>query len=278
MECKLENITVYYEVFGEGRPIIMLHGWSLSHRHMISDMEPLFTHRTGWQRIYLDLPGHGKTPGKDWITNQDKMLEVVLEFIDHVIPGRNFSVAGVSAGAYLARGVVYRKLAWIEGVLLAVPLIVAEDTKRILPPQVTLVEDPQLFTELAPEEVEMLQMCVVQNQKTLDALRASSISASQEGDEQFQAKIRNNPANYSFSFDVDNIPGPCPAPTLVIAGRQDAVVGYRDAWKILDNYPRGSFIILDRAGHFLGIEQENLFHALANEWLDRVEEYSRAVK
>jgi pimeloyl-ACP methyl ester carboxylesterase len=278
MECKLENITVYYEVLGEGRPIIMLHGWSLSHRHMISDMEPFFTHRTGWQRIYLDLPGHGKTPGKDWITNQDKMLEVVLEFIDHVIPGRNFSVAGVSAGAYLARGVVYRKLAWIEGVLLTVPLIVAEDAKRILPPQVILVEDPQLFAGLAPEETEMLQMCVVQNQKILDALRASPISASQEGDEQFQAKIRNNPANYAFSFDVDNIPGPCPAPTLVITGRQDAVVGYRDAWKILDNYPRGSFIILDRAGHFLGVEQENLFRTLANEWLDRVEEYSGAVK
>jgi len=278
MECKLDNITVYYEVFGEGRPIIMLHGWSGSRRHMISDLEPVFAQHTGWQRIYLDMPGHGKTPGKDWINNQDQMLEVVLDFIDHVIPGRNFSVAGVSAGAYLARGVVYKKLAMIEGVLLVVPLIVAEDAKRTLPPHVTLVKDQQLLAGLAQDEAEMFQMCVVQNQRILDGLKAGFDPQSKEGDEQFQEKIRNNPANYAFSFDVDTIPGPCPAPTLVIAGKQDAVVGYRDAWKILDNYPRGSFALLDRAGHFLGLEQEDLFRALTDEWLDRVEEYTGTTK
>jgi len=65
MDCELKDITVHYELLGEGRPIIMLHGWSVDHRHMVSDMEPLFRQRDGWKRIYLDLPGHGRTPGKD---------------------------------------------------------------------------------------------------------------------------------------------------------------------------------------------------------------------
>jgi hypothetical protein len=30
--------------------------------------------------------------------------------------------------------------------------------------------------------------------------------------------------------------------------------------------------VLDRAGHFVGIEQDRLFQALVSEWLDRVEE------
>jgi len=30
--------------------------------------------------------------------------------------------------------------------------------------------------------------------------------------------------------------------------------------------------VLDRAGHNLQIEQEDLFNALVNEWLDRVED------
>jgi pimeloyl-ACP methyl ester carboxylesterase len=278
VECKLENITVYYEVFGEGRPIILLHGWSGSCRHMISDMEPLFNRRAGWQRIYVDMPGHGKTPGEEWITNQDHMLEVVLDFIDHMIPGQNFSVAGVSAGAYQARGIIYHKLPKIDGVLLVVPLIVADDAKRTLPPHVVLVEDPQLKAGLTQDEAEMLQMSVVHNQHILNALKAGSDPQTQEGDEQFQANIRNSPANYGYSFDVDNLPGPCPAPALIIAGRQDAVVGYVDAWKILANYPRGSFAILDRAGHCLELEQQDLFRVLAGEWLDRVEEYTGAGK
>ena len=41
---------------------------------------------------------------------------------------------------------------------------------------------------------------------------------------------------------------------------------------VLGNYPRGTFAVLDRAGHNLQIEQETGFNALVNEWLDRVEE------
>jgi pimeloyl-ACP methyl ester carboxylesterase len=77
---------------------------------------------------------------------------------------------------------------------------------------------------------------------------------------------------------VDALPKPCPAPTLVVTGRQDSVAGYRDAWEILENYPRGTFVVLDRSGHFLGVEQEDLFHALAGEWLDRVEEYAGVLR
>jgi len=274
MDCELKDITVHYELLGEGRPIIMLHGWSVDHRHMVSDMEPLFRQRDGWKRIYLDLPGHGRTPGKDWITNQDKILDVVLDFIDSVIPGQRFVVAGTSAGAYLARGVFHHRSASIDGLLLTVPLIVADDAKRHVPSRVTLVADPALEAESEPAEAELFQLPVVQSRKVFDYIRANWLPAIETGDQTFQARIREHPENYAFSFDVDALPKPCPAPTLIVTGRQDNVAGYRDAWEILDNYPRGTFVVLDRAGHPLNIEQEDLFHALVGEWLDRVEEFA----
>ena len=272
MDCELKDTTVHYEALGEGRPIVMLHGWSVDHRHMVSDMEPLFRQRDGWKRIYLDLPGHGTTPGKDWITNQDRMLDVVLDFIDSLIPGQRFVVAGASAGAYLARGVVHHRSASIDGLLLAVPVIVADDAKRHLPSPVTLVVDSALVSELESDEAEFFKIAVVQSRKVVDYIRANFTSGSETGDQAFQAKIREHPENYAFSFDVDALPKPFPAPTLIVAGRQDSVAGYRDAWGILENYPRGTFVVLDRSGHFLPFEQEDLFHALVGEWLDRVEE------
>ena len=96
MECDLGKIVVHYETFGEGKPIIMLHGWYLDHRSMAADIEPVFKTRSGWKRIYLDLPGMGKTPGMAWIANNDHMLEIVQGFIDKVIPGQRFAVAGYS--------------------------------------------------------------------------------------------------------------------------------------------------------------------------------------
>jgi len=274
MDCELKNITVHYELFGEGRPIIMLHGWGIDHRHMMSTMEPLFGQRDGWKRIYLDLPGHGKTPGKDWITNQDKMLGVVLEFIDAVIPGQKFVVAGISAGAYLARGVIYRRMESIDGLLLGVPVIMVDDAKRHVPSHVTLVKNPALVSAMDPDEADgYFKFAVVQNEKIAEFVRTNYTAAGDIGDQAFQAKIREHDENYAFSFNVDALAKPYPAPTLIVTGRQDFIVGYREALEILENYPRGTFAILDRSGHFLETEQEELFHALAGEWLDRVDEY-----
>jgi pimeloyl-ACP methyl ester carboxylesterase len=275
VECKLDNITVQYQTFGEGRPIIILHGWSLDHHHVVSAVEPLFERRGGWKRIYPDLPGHGRTPGADWITNQDQMLGVLLEFIDHVVHGERFAIGGFSAGAYLARGVVYRRAKSVEGLLLVVPLIVADDAKRIVPPHVTLVEDPALVSELEPGEAETFGMAVVQSQKVLDWLRSDPALMGGTGDQAFREKIRLKPERYACSFDVDALTEPFDGPTLIVTGRQDASVGYRDAWEILENYPRGTFVALDRAGHLLQVEQQGLFRALLSEWLDRVEEYTR---
>ena len=84
--------------------------------------------------------------------------------------------------------------------------------------------------------------------------------------------IRRDPSRYGFSFDADTLAEPFAAPTLIVTGRQDTIVGYRDAWRIVENYPRATFAVLDRADHGLPIDQDALFRALVNDWLDRVEE------
>lgn len=60
-------------------------------------------------------------------------------------------------------------------------------------------------------------------------------------------------------------------PTLFVLGKQDSCVGYKDAWSIIDNYPRATISVLDCAGHNLQIEQEKLFGTLVNDWLKRQE-------
>ena len=76
--------------------------------------------------------------------------------------------------------------------------------------------------------------------------------------------------NYAFSFPVDHLPQPFTGPSLILTGRQDSGVGYKDQYKFIEQYPRASFVILDMCGHALQIEQAELFNAMVNEWLDRV--------
>ncbi|HVO42544.1 MAG TPA: alpha/beta hydrolase [Aggregatilineales bacterium] len=264
MICELENIAVYYETFGEGRPILMLHGWSGDHRLIMGDMEPLFMHRDGWKRIYPDLPGMGQTPGPDWITNGDHMLDVILAFIDKIFSGEHFAVAGISYGGYLARGVVYWRSSSIDGVMLNVPRHVYAN--RILPPKRALVENAAILSEL--EATGFADMVVIQSRKMVEIIKSDLVPAVQMADHAF---LSNLDPNLDFSYDVDKLPEPFAKPSLILTGRQDHVQGYQTSWSILENYPRATFAVLDGAGHLLRGEQEELFCALANEWLDRVE-------
>ncbi len=238
MDCQLKDITVHYEMLGEGRPIILLHGTGVDHTYMISDMEPLFKKRDGWERIYPDLPGHGKL--QEWIGSRTRIRCWRLFWNSLTrLSQEKFVLTGSSKGAYLARGVVHHRFKSIDGLLLTVPVIIADGEKRDMPSHVTLVTDPALVSELEPEEVEgFFQMAVVQSRKVLEYVRTNLSTAGEFFDETFVGKIVDHPENNNFSFAVDTLPKPFPAPTLIVAGRQDSVAGYRDAWKILDNYPR----------------------------------------
>jgi len=271
MECQVRDITMHYEEAGAGRPLLLLHGRPLDHRHIANDMEPLFADRTGWRRLYPDLPGMGKTRAADWITCQDQILDLVIAFIDTVAPGERFVVAGTSYGAYLARGLVHYRGAQIDGLLLNVPGFVTDAAERRLPQPLVVHEDPAFLAALAPDEQDMRGFIVVQSMDLLTEFRHVFSPAGAIADHAFLERLRQQNA---FSFNVDTLPTPFSAPALFLTGRHDNWCGYREAYQLLDNYPRASFAVLDRAGHALAVEQKTLFRALVNEWLDRVEEYA----
>jgi pimeloyl-ACP methyl ester carboxylesterase len=273
MQIVVRDIPIYYEEAGEGRPLLMLHGSHTDHRQMMHEMEPVFEQRPGahWRRIYPDLPGRGRTPGADWITREDDVLDVTLEYLDAIAPGERFALVGVSAGGYLARGVVYRRSAQMVGLMLSVPRIERDPAKRELPSPQVLVHNPEFVASLGPDEQSVLQFSTVQSMATLAAYRVAIKPALDVADHEFINRVA---ATRGFTFDVDVLSEPFAAPTLIVAGRQDSICGYREVWPILENYPRSTFAVLDRSGHSINSEQPALYPALIHEWLDRVEDYA----
>ena len=156
MECELDNITVNYEIVGHGRPLVLLHGFWTDHRQMAGCMEPIFAHRDGWQRIYLDLPGMGQTPAAPWISSSDDMLSVVCQFIEAVLPEQRFVIGGYSYGAYLARGVLSHHFSQIDGLFLVCSVVVASSAARTVPPHEILVRDEALKSVLSSDQFAQL--------------------------------------------------------------------------------------------------------------------------
>lgn len=267
MICTVKNVKIYYEVYGEGIPVIMIHGWKPDHRLMKGCLEPVFqTVNTAWKRIYFDLPGMGKTKGESWIKSADEILDLVLSFIDTIIPNQHFVLAGESFGGYLARGIINKRPSVVDGLLLICPKTGKEKCEAKFQ---VFEKDDTLLTSLAEEDricFEAEGINVVQNERVWDRYKEEVVPGLKSADYSFLKNCKGE-----FSFNVDALQKPYVKPTLMLAGRQDSVVGYQGLWEIIEMYPRASFVLLDRAGHGLQIGQDILFTETVKEWLNRVE-------
>ncbi|KAK0262755.1 hypothetical protein LTR35_017648 [Friedmanniomyces endolithicus] len=260
---------------GQGFPVLIIHGWTMSGTVEAHDFEPIFSKSPDYRRIYVDLPGMGDSPAGD-IQDLDSMLERVSAFVDTHILSSHFLLIGTSCGAYIARALAYKYSSAVDGLLLRVPLVEPVTAKRDLDPFVPAIADAALLSSFSRADREMLGHVVVQTPEYIDRLRrrteAIVLPAIAAADSAVLDPIRSDPDRYKLTAPLHDPETPFVKPTLILTGRQDTVVGHRDARSLLTCHPRATFVALDRADHGLPVDETNLFEALVSDWLWRVEE------
>jgi len=225
------------------------------------------------RRVYVDLPGHGRTPSVISVQTADDVLRVIVQFTEEVFSGENYLLLGYSYGGYIARGLVHRSANRIDGVCMLVPLIIADDTKRSLATLEVFEDDPSLSHLIPRDNKDHFDLLAVRNEKILrEWIGGTKVWAESPGDIVFREEMRSELSRYSLSFDVDDLSSPYQRPALIVTARQDNVLGYEDAWSILGAYPRATFAVLDRTGHLLEDQDGNLAQ-LIQEWIVRVNKF-----
>ncbi|GAA1673134.1 alpha/beta hydrolase [Kribbella yunnanensis] len=258
-------MTLHHVIHGEGTPVLALHGWTPDHRLMTGCLEPVFKGLTGYRRIYPDLPAMGQSPAGD-IDSSDGILAAVEAFIDEQIGAEPFLLIGESYGGYLARAIARSRPAQVTGLAMICPIgTVVENADRRVPEHVVLRSEPGVRESLGPDE-DFTDLAVVETAAALAAYRRDIAPGLAAADTVALERILKK---RELSIDPESGP-PYERPTLIVCGRQDAVVGFEDQYVLLPHYPRATFAVLDVAGHNLQIEQPELFDALIREWLSRV--------
>jgi len=251
---------------GSGLPLLALHGFPVDHRLMTGCLEPVFRPDDAIRRIYPDLPGLGASPGDD-VSSAGDVLDRIDAFVDEVIGDEPFLVVGESYGAYLSRALVQRRRDQVRGFALICPVVTAEASARRMPPRNVRRPDPDLIAALeATEAAAFTEVAVVESTTTLERFRAEVAPGLASGDLAAIARIRSH---YALPEPIER-DEPFSPPSLIVAGRQDWIVGYLDQWSLLEHYPAATFAVLDVAGHNLQFERPELFGALVRDWLDRV--------
>ncbi len=265
-------------VVGEGRPLLFVHGWTMDHRDEHDEYEPIFANRPGWRRLYFDLPGMGASPVQRSIGTLDGMLDAVLAVVRERVGDARLCVAGTSAGAYLVRGLLQKIGARVDGVLLRAPMVVPRIEARDVDPFHVLVPSAghrapywKRRRDHGSLIVERQRYAAARQRKEDERVTPAQAAA----DMAYLSMIREDPESYRIASDLDQPRTLCAGPALIVTGRQDTDVGHRDQWRLLmPQFPRATFVALDRAEHGLPIDQSALYRALVVDWLDRVEEFA----
>lgn len=271
----MESILSAHEI-GEGLPVLIIHGWQMQGRVEELDFEPIFSKTLGLRRIYVDLPGMGTTPANN-VKDLDEIYLRLAQFIDSRLGKSRFLVVGSSCGGYLARAIAQKYIEQVDGLLLRVPLIEPKDSNRNLDAFTPLVANEQLMSNISAEDRTLLGNVLVQTPAYIKTLKAKYEEvyhpAEKAADNKLLDPIRADPHRYQLSLSLDDENAKFFAPTLVICGRQDGSVGYRDSLRLLELYPRSTYVVLDRGTHGLPIDETSLFEALVRDWIVRIDEW-----
>jgi pimeloyl-ACP methyl ester carboxylesterase len=260
VEHVVGDVPVHYVEHGAGLPVLVLHGAGVDHREVMACLEPALDAVTRCRRIYPDLPGMGRTPAPESISSADDVLDVLLAFIDGVIGDRPMLVAGHSAGGYFARAIAGRRPEQVVGLALLCPLLAGTHD---VPEHDVVVRSGDLG------DAEFRNYFTVHTAQTLERYEKYVQPAVGLADEVALARIGER---WELTAAPPGGQGPYRWPTLLMTGRQDSTVGHAGTWELLEDYPRATFAVLDRAGHALPHEQPALLRVLVGEWLDRVRE------
>lgn len=113
-----DGVKIYYEIEGEGPPVVMIHGFSSDLDSGWKETNWVETLRHNYRLILLDCRGHGKSDKPHGDSDYGlKMIDDVIKLMDHLsIEKANFF--GYSMGA----SIIFRLLLSTPGIIISVIL------------------------------------------------------------------------------------------------------------------------------------------------------------
>ena len=249
----------YHDV-GHGHCVLAIHGAYSTYHELASALEPMVVPYDRYRRVYPDLPGMGGSPPDNSIQSSNDVIDLLEDFVDDQIGLKPLVVIGHSFGGHLARGLAVRRPRQVVGLALICPLMPDAMNPE---PHAVVQSDVDPAALLDPGNVDdFLGYFVVHTDETVQRFNESVAPSlgrfDGEAVERIMTEWRLDPDPDELAFD---------APTLIVTGRYDSVVGYREQARLADRYSRASYVVLADSGHALLHERPDLLSALIGDWL-----------
>ena len=252
--AEINGLRMYYEIHGEGRPLMLLHGAYMSIESMKPVLDRLAEDR---QVIALESQGHGRTADIERPITYEQMADDVAAAMED-LGFQQADVFGYSMGGGIALQLAIRHPARVRRMVV---VSAGYETEGMYPELIPMFEQmtPETFAG-SPFEAEYQRLAP--NPENFPVLVEKLL------------ELDTTPHNWP----ADDIAG-IEAPTLVISGDADVIRPEHsvEIFRLLGGGPTPDFMgasedqlaILPGASHLGVIEEVDLLAAIVPEFLDR---------
>ncbi|WP_128546262.1 alpha/beta fold hydrolase [Larkinella soli] len=237
---EVNGIRLYYETFGQGKPLLLLHGWTQTG----SFWKPYIDEYAKSYEVYVvDLRGHGKSSplAKDFsIQRAAADLRGMIQKLN-LAPVR---IIGLSYGGLLAL-----EVAASEGSMIDRMVLIGTSNRYI---------GKESLKDKPPFRYEQLEVSFKNYLKEQHP----------QGEEQIRALFNPN-----LDYQI-NIPAPVlekiPTKVLIVNGDSDEIVGLNGAIEMHRHLPNSALWVIPQAGHLaLSTDNQQEFIRLTKSFLSR---------
>lgn len=245
----LDGLKVRIEVTGEGRPLILMHGWGCNHTTVKSIAATAAQTHTVYN---IDFPGFGDSqePAEVWgVERYTRLIEelVAKESLESpVLIGHSFG--GRVAILYSSRNKVDK--------------IVLVDAAGIKPKR-SLKYYFKVYSFKAGKHFWELLLGKEKAQKRIDEMRAKRGSSDYAGASQMMRRILSKVVNEDLTEYLPMIS----APTLLIWGEEDTATPLEDAKKMSRLISDAGLVSFPGCGHYSFLDNPIQFRAVLSSFL-----------
>jgi len=229
MECLINGLKINYQIIGEGRPFLILHGWGSNCERWQKAGELLA--EKGLRVIIPDLPGFGKSepPKNAW--NLDDYCDFVKEFVKFLGLERLY-LLGHSFGGAVTVKFILKKPRKIEKTFLVAPAVIRKKTikKEIIKKTVKIFSFLPVFVK------RIIYRKIIKNDYPLKAgaMRETYLKIVQE--------------------NLFNVLSQIQVPTVIIWGEKDNITPMKDAFLINREISNSKLEIIKNCYHASNLE------------------------
>ncbi|MCX6720236.1 MAG: alpha/beta hydrolase [Candidatus Staskawiczbacteria bacterium] len=232
MEITINGVKINYQIFGEGLPFLILHGWGSNSDRWVAIAEKIA--EKGYKVVVPDLPGFGKSDALTTAWNMNNYINWAEGFVKE-IGLKEFYLAGHSFGGALACKFAINHPQDVKKLF----LISAASVRKRTPQKSFLKNIAKVVKKLSFLPYYSLFR------------RAFYKFIIRKSDYPYVEGLMKDTFKNVISEDLSQFTGFIRTPTVIIWGDKDKSTPIEDAYFLNQKIPGSKLIVINGVGHIL---------------------------